>query len=210
MQIKNNKKYYYKDNTLPTGKKLNVTHLPSDNDENFLKVLVKERKQTTTCKDTIVSIQKVNNDDVGLTTSVLTSKDFIDMKISPTHDHMCPNRNNDRKTNSETMESMSSLQPQELYKILDQVQNPTAVSKDLEGAREMTAILDTNTISRKTTNTKEKKKNNNTVREKQVQNTLTVKSKCQHATVNSTNTEHTHDIDSANLRKATAAINVNC
>ena len=40
------------------------------------------------------------------------------------------------------------------------------------------------------------------VREKQVQNTLTVKSTCQHATVNSTKTEHTNDIDSANLRKA--------
>ena len=97
---------------------------------------------------------------------------------------------------------MSSLQPQELYKILDQVQYPTAVSQYLEGVREITAVLDTNTISRKTTNTKEKKKNNNTVREKQVQNTLTVKSTCQHATVNSTNTEHKHDIDSANLRKA--------
>ena len=139
---------------------------------------------------------------LGLTTSVLTSKDVINMKISPTHDHMCPNRNNDRKIYKQTMESMSSLQPQDLYNILDQVQYLTNVSQDLEGAREMTAILDTNTISRKTTNTKEKKKNNNTVREKQVQTTLKVKSTCQHAIVNSTSTEHTHDIDRAYLRKA--------
>ena len=112
----------YKDNILPTGNKLNVTHLPSDNDEKFLKVLVKESKQTTTFKDIIVSIQKFNNDDVGLTTSVLISKDFINMKISPIHDHICPNRNNDRKICSETMEFMSSLQPQDLYNVLDQIQ----------------------------------------------------------------------------------------
>ena len=60
----------------------------------------------------------------------------------------------------------------------------------------------TNYYNNTTPKTKEKKKNNNTVREKQVQNTLKVKSTCQRAIVKSTNSEHTHDIDRAYLRKA--------